>query len=762
MRRLGRSKKGNIDNNGFIGLGIIILLCLIVAYWHIIVIVGSLCFGGYILFKFLTMLQNKNQNKSYTTPGIPHDQNKSSLGISLVPGPNTQQYATHNSIKQKNIDEAVTFYEHSTDIVISNFQIKAYLLYFSRNESDLPHVVSTAKVTGTADKNLNAHMGYYPSYQSINLDDRATYLSWLSSGRSEPNADIGLVFLYFYGLEFRAIHDDKNHNEIFNEVVRLYNIYASSSGSFKGYASALITWLILNNPEWESSFVENAANILIENSDHGPGAAALKQIYRNLSDEDFTFYLMKLIMPSNSTLTEENYFRILFINKLKEDKKPKFILKTSASRYSYRSCSIYRHNNSTEYKKISFKYEAALSDKWSECIDELKEYTKLKADNQDNAVLFLPRTIQNQCDCLISKELVHFLGTEPHKIISIKDLLTNFKIKDAKIGVTTSKKISTILSNFNFEIEPDIFITDKIYKEDDSVIVYKSGYLKSDIDKTKFNKVSLFYDLGISVAKGDDQVGVAESKYVYDFVAKSFSLNNSEKERLSFREILFKAGCVNTSFISKKLSAALTSGENETVAKYLLSIASINGVLEDKKIKELQKCFKTLGFPEELLGNLIQIITSSPNNPVLIKEAVKKGKKGSEIPREDNGRLREVILNPEALRDAFADSEKVSKLLATVFTTSEDEELKSSAAKIVKPLDLKEHELKLLNIILTKSVWQSSEVEEHCRSYKTMYGAVINAINEWAEKEYGQSLLEEDGEELIVHKELMNQGAKSA
>ncbi|MDT9702706.1 TerB N-terminal domain-containing protein, partial [Streptomyces sp. P17] len=47
--------------------------------------------------------------------------------------------------------------------------------------------------------------GYWPSYSEITPRARRAYLSWLADGRRDPEADIGYVFLFFYGLERRAI-----------------------------------------------------------------------------------------------------------------------------------------------------------------------------------------------------------------------------------------------------------------------------------------------------------------------------------------------------------------------------------------------------------------------------------------------------------------------------------------------------------------------------------------------------------------------------
>ncbi|GAB3892852.1 hypothetical protein GCM10027612_41240 [Microbispora bryophytorum subsp. camponoti] len=84
---------------------------------------------------------------------------------------------------------------------------------------------------------------YWPSYASIPPDSRAAYLSWLADGRRYPHVPIGYVFLYFYGLERRALHDlrldrstvGRELSIIQAEVRRLLRIYGENS-SFRSYA----------------------------------------------------------------------------------------------------------------------------------------------------------------------------------------------------------------------------------------------------------------------------------------------------------------------------------------------------------------------------------------------------------------------------------------------------------------------------------------------------------------------------------------------
>jgi hypothetical protein len=74
----------------------------------------------------------------------------------------------------------------------------------------------------------------WSSYAALSPARRATYVSWLAGGRSDPSVPIGCVFLFFYGLERRALIDGPADREAFDElpvieaeVQRLVELYGS-------------------------------------------------------------------------------------------------------------------------------------------------------------------------------------------------------------------------------------------------------------------------------------------------------------------------------------------------------------------------------------------------------------------------------------------------------------------------------------------------------------------------------------------------------
>ncbi|RJL32608.1 TerB N-terminal domain-containing protein [Bailinhaonella thermotolerans] len=100
-------------------------------------------------------------------------------------------------------------------------------------------------------------LGYYPSYDTIPPATRAAYLAWLSDGRRYPRAPLGYVFLYFYGLERRVLHDLLQDPAaatyelpiIHEEIQRLLSVYGGHA-AFREYAGRFerVLHLLSGNP----------------------------------------------------------------------------------------------------------------------------------------------------------------------------------------------------------------------------------------------------------------------------------------------------------------------------------------------------------------------------------------------------------------------------------------------------------------------------------------------------------------------------------
>ena len=88
-----------------------------------------------------------------------------------------------------------------------------------------------------------------PDYSTCSPEARKGYLQWLAEGRKSPTADIGYVFLFFYGLEHRVLIDAaidpiaKTELPIIEaEINRLLTIYGKNN-AFNHYAQNLLVYI---------------------------------------------------------------------------------------------------------------------------------------------------------------------------------------------------------------------------------------------------------------------------------------------------------------------------------------------------------------------------------------------------------------------------------------------------------------------------------------------------------------------------------------
>ena len=84
-------------------------------------------------------------------------------------------------------------------------------------------------------------LSYWGNYQDLHQTARRTYLEWLAGGRSDPATPISYVFIYFYGLERRLLHDGSREEvpRLAAEVRRLLGIYGENH-SFRNYAERFL------------------------------------------------------------------------------------------------------------------------------------------------------------------------------------------------------------------------------------------------------------------------------------------------------------------------------------------------------------------------------------------------------------------------------------------------------------------------------------------------------------------------------------------
>jgi len=242
----------NKSSGGAVLIGLIILAILL-QYWKVFLPIGLL-----VLIIWIIASKNKEDTKkppqqrsvSSSPPSKTNQYENNAIGITVT---TSYQGSSSRSNQNKSVPPDSVWVPPGGTIEHAGYTITGGLIYFGKNLKSIqrwgnePALIDPGLPVNRANPDREGqNMDYWPSYSEISPSSRAAYLEWLSGGRKNPSADIGYVFLYFYGLERRALADAGELASargeipvIIEEVKRLLSIYGRHS-SFRRYACSLM------------------------------------------------------------------------------------------------------------------------------------------------------------------------------------------------------------------------------------------------------------------------------------------------------------------------------------------------------------------------------------------------------------------------------------------------------------------------------------------------------------------------------------------
>jgi len=170
-------------------------------------------------------------------------------------------------------------YNPKSDQSIS-YENELFRITFSFYEVPEPSLISTKlPVDLRTNPNDVEELGYYPSYEGLNPQQRFVYLNWLKD--ITKTVDIGYVFIFYYGLERHLI-----------------------SGK---YADATDTILNLHRYHTNNSFVSYSTNALIMSAILHKDKETLSRVLEHINDTSYcssVVLLGKYLMQMDLTIDE--------------------------------------------------------------------------------------------------------------------------------------------------------------------------------------------------------------------------------------------------------------------------------------------------------------------------------------------------------------------------------------------------------------------------------------------------------------------------
>ena len=616
--------------------------------------------------------------------------------------------------------------------------------------------------------------GYWPSYSTCSPEARGAYLQWLSSGRKDPNADVGLVFLYFYGLERRALADPLTVQvpaieieAIKMEVERLVGIYAS--GSFQNYAHGFLDLLqaksvpnaLYREPPPPSSHLSLR---------HKIGLAQCAQDGMPLTVDWAIAWLENDTsgrLPTAAIRCRPE-FRRLFAIRYAETYGEGLILPKNRTklRFDYHAASASFHgwNHSPVYGldlpdvtvlTSPVKKLRAVAER---CCEDLSRYSRRHARAEVDP---------DSLECIA--ELPYPLWPEKYRshVEKIRALVTasgqplaipfetvrTWMPSHTTLGKPQWQRFVGRLAEAGLGVEPDPSAGGPAPTTDTRIAFFSLGTeRRADEASGRYRAAALTLQLALAVAGADGVAQDVDRSGLIGSLEEWMHLTPTEKARLGahLRRVLAEAPKVTG--LTRQVKA-IDRAARKAVGTFVISVAQADGVVTKAERKMLDRIFKLLELDPATLPPV------TPEEPRVVVVA---SEPATIHPIRQPAQV--FVLDPNRIRELQAETERVAKLLTGIFNSEEDAPAPAPQAPSEPPeprtpvaglWGLDPEHSDLARKLLGRAHWTRAELEELAEDRQIMLDGALETINEACLDTTGQPMLE-GSDPIEVNRDLVH------
>ncbi|HEX4547950.1 TerB N-terminal domain-containing protein [Pseudomonas sp.] len=613
-------------------------------------------------------------------------------------------------------------------------------------------------------------MSYWPSFHSISPEARRGYLQWLEGGRRDPLADTGYVFLFFYGLERRALVDAVSDPQvkaeiplIVKEVQRLLSIYGESR-SFRGYAEGFLDYL--SNQTLDPSLYLGPPPDAVAYSYEMPLPLriGLGQHAANKRPLDATWALAwALADPNISKRTPvtrcKNVFAALFKLKYASTHPAGLILAQNKTKLkaSYRPASAVLMAPSLNVGDLpdvmaTSGTRKSLQSLVELCTSELEPYSRYLSRNPESAealegLLQLPVTLWPASARTELDELQSRIGDDLI-VMSFGELAGRFK----SAGALSRDKVLALaraLESLHIGMEPDVLAGSRTPKAEDRIALFvtqpEDGSLRAS---AAYNAASVTLDLASSVASADGDTSNEEVSLLAQHIDSWSHLSVAHRKRLKAHLQIQIQQPPTLASLKKKLDP-LTVEAKRTIASFLAHLAQADGIVSPAEVKLLERVYKALQLDSQLLYSDLHGAAAgasiTPVKPATSSTPTEPGTQSAAVATQG------FVLDHERIAELQRETAEVSALLAQVFTDDQVEEPEQAVETVesatettadVAGLDL-EHSA-FLRLLISRAEWSRSELEAAASDMELMLDGALEQINDMAFERFDMPVTEGD------------------
>ena len=649
------------------------------------------------------------------------------------------------------------------NVNVAGFDVPGGMLYIgSSPDDDYGHAEPSAinpklRMTGSPVDWSVRLTDYWPSYSSISPDARRAYLQWLADGRRAPDANIGYVFLFFYGLERRVLVDlgsgtsERGEVEVIrNEVRRLLGIYGDNN-SFRRYASHFLAFIEADNyrsqpftpdPPTVNSALEQGYELPLSlKLGLGHLAVAQKPVPASwalawaLNDPN--------IYRRTPVSRCEAEFKALFTRKYAEDYGDGFVLRLNKTKlqvtYQPASGALGRQEarrnvgdlpDVTAVKGPIQKLQALVD----ACTTSLESYSRFIGRNPDKAhalegllqlpVELWPSSVRAELDDLKSRVgdgmLLMAFGELSGRLKSAGTLS-----RDKVIGLARA------LESLHIGMEPDVLAGSRTPKAEDKVALFAT--LPEDSAARAghaYRAAAVTLDLACMAVHADGEASAHELMSLTKQINAWAHLSDTQRKRLKAHLRLGIDQPATLASLKKKLEP-LAEDARRSICRLLAHLTQADGVVSPAEVKFLERTYKALALDTKLVysdlhaspaPNVVPTTSTTQATPVVTAIGGTAG----------------FALDPARIAQLEKETAEVSELLAKVFVDEEQQEpapLMESApeeepAAAPGILGLDADHSAFVRLLVSRTSWLRGELADAASDMELMLDGALEHINE--------------------------------
>ena len=603
---------------------------------------------------------------------------------------------------------------------------------------------------------------YWPSYDSISPEARRAYLQWLSSGRKAPHANIGYVFLFFYGLERRVFVDAKTDQAaaadipiIIAEVERLLSIYGKNN-SFNNYASRFVDFL-------------RQGQILARRYQKAPPAplpygyempvelriglgqlAADKQPMP--ADWALAWVLSDHSIGKRTPVTRcKEAFAQLFCMRYEERYGAGMVLPQNKTRLRLQYNTASAGLPPQELDGLSgipdVTATSAARKKLQQLVDEctvqLEPYSRYLGRNPGTpdaleGLLQLPVNLWPPAARTALAELKQRIG-DGMVVMSFGELAGRLQ----SAGSLSRDKVLTLaraLESLHIGIEPDVLTGSRTPKAEDNVAPFatqaEDGGRRSS---PAYSAASVTLDLACAVAAADGDTSPQEIMLLSQHIDSWCHLSGAHRKRLKAHLRLQLNQPPTLQSLKKKLEP-LAEPAKRVVAAFLAHLAQVDGEVSTAEVKLLERVYKTLQLDPQSLYSDLHVAASG--------SAVGSSQTTPSIPGATPSKpVGEFALDKERIAQLQRETEQVSALLAQVFVddkTAEPDDVvvEETVEDTSSVCGLDADHSAFLRVLVSRTEWSRDELGAVASDMELMLDGALEQINDMAFEHFDMPVTE--------------------